>query len=202
MLQYVLERFLRHAIEAGGHLDGDRFRHVSRDIPNGKRRALCELVGMILNGCFEAQMFQAGGVEPVGEVVDVIRKLFGCFSKTPTVRQQVRRRLTQSFERACIDRQTRKTLRDIVMQIARNALSFEFLRREQFRGQLLQFRLMPAQFLLGSLAPADVDLETDEFNRCAGLIVKDAHLIVQPAIPPVPMAESVFIDMPLLFKNG
>jgi len=108
MLQHVLERFLRHTIEAGSHLDGDRFRHVSRDISNGKRRALCELVGMILNCRFEAQMFQAGGVESIGEVVNVIRKPFGCFSKTPTVRQQVRLRLTQSFERAGIDRQTRR----------------------------------------------------------------------------------------------
>ena len=54
MLQHILEGFLRHAIEAGGHLDGNRFRHVSGDVPNGKRRALCKLVGMILNRRFEA----------------------------------------------------------------------------------------------------------------------------------------------------
>lgn len=54
MLQHILKGFLRHAIEAGGHLDGNRFRHVSRDVLNGKRRALCKLVGMILNRRFEA----------------------------------------------------------------------------------------------------------------------------------------------------
>ena len=123
-------------------------------------------------------MFQTGGVEPVGEGVDVIRKPFGCLSNIPTVRQQGRLGCTQSFERAGIDRKTGKPLRDIVMQVARNALSFELLRREQFRGQLLQFRLMPAQFLLSSLAPGDVDLEPDELNRHVGLIAKDAHLII------------------------
>ena len=147
-------------------------------------------------------MFQTGRVDPVGEAVNIIRNPFGRLSNTPAVRQQSRLGLAQSFERAGIDRQTRKPLRDIVVQLARNALSFELLRREQFRGQLFQFRLMPTQFLLGSLAPGDVDLEPDELNRHVGLIAKDAHLIVQPAILPVPMAESVFIDMPLPFKSG